>query len=134
MDIAFAAVFSFALILTIFSIVTIEDDMNQKSWRPIIILIFGAVVWISSAAILATPTLTTTSIPSYTIISSGSTITVGAYNITSSQNAPPAFYALLEYGSVAGAMAIFNFLLLFMYMTNKGLETIIEGTEDILDK
>lgn len=131
MDIAFAAIFAFAAILTFYEILTIEEDLHAKSWRPIIVLVFAAVAWLTTIALLNVPTSSTVFYPAYTISAGSQNVVIPAYNVTYSTQTPQPVWGLNEYDIFAGAMASMCFLLLVMYMLGKGTQEIIDEVHGI---
>jgi len=131
MDIAFAAVFVFAAVLTFYSVMTIEEDMNEKSWRPIFVLAFAAVAWLTSIALLGVPISTTVYYPSYTISAGGTSVVIPAYTVTQTNQTPIPIWGLNEYLVFASAMAAMCFVMLVMYMLGKTAQEVSDTVHNI---
>lgn len=131
MDIAFAAIFVFAAILTFYAILSIEDDLHAKSWRPIFVLVFAAVAWLTTIALLNAPVSSTVFYPAYSITAGTSNVVIPSYNVIQTTQTPLPVWGLNEYDIFAGAMATMCFIMLVMYMLGKGTQEIIDEIHGI---
>ena len=140
MQIEFIAFVVIGIIFTIFSLLTLESDLQTGSTRQMFILGIAIVAWLFTIFASAAVTYTTTTTSPYNVItynsqyfSTANVVNVVAYpqiNQTKAENSPisaSSFYAWLPFG--AGLVTLNGFLM-FLYLTKRGERMFQEAKDE----
>lgn len=137
---AFLAVFTVAFVLSILTLLIIEDDLKRKSERVIYVMLIVIVAWPVSLTQLSfqpSSTTTTTGIPLNCVVLGANAVTANTPTScgtttevqTSITNFPTlAFYSYMTFS--LGITVIF-ILLFIKYMTEYGLTLFLDGLKSI---
>ncbi len=126
----FIALFAAALVFSIFAFITIEQDLRDKSTRPVFVLAITMITWFFSVLAFAVPYSTTTSYAAYNVTTYNSIVQDSAnvmniqvyakHNVTLSSPSPFPASAFYIYAPFAlGMTTLFGFLT-FLYWVNRG--------------